>query len=78
MIKVILSLVFLFLTESTLINTVTINSRKSASNVFDGEKILKEGAFVFSEKYLNNLWKEELITNHKTRTLLFLQRSIKK
>jgi hypothetical protein len=55
----------LFLIENTLINTVTINSRKSTSIVFDGEKILKEGAFVFSEKYLNNLWKEELITNHK-------------
>jgi hypothetical protein len=66
MIKVILSLVLLFLTENVLINTVNINSRKSASNVFDGEKILKEGAFVFSEKYFNNLWKEELITNHKT------------
>ena len=66
MIKVILSLVFLFLTENTPINTVTIDSIKSASNVFDGEKILNEGAFVFSEKYLNNLWKEELITNHKT------------
>ena len=56
---------FLFLTENTLINTVTINSRKSALNLFDGEKILREGAFVFSEKYLNNLWKEELIANYK-------------
>tara|TARA_R110000822_G_scaffold111975_4_gene242824 strand:- start:363 stop:593 length:231 start_codon:yes stop_codon:yes gene_type:complete len=71
MIKVILSLVFLFLTENALINTVNINSRKSASNVFDGEKILKEGAFVFSEKHLNNLWKEELITNYKTANTSF-------
>jgi hypothetical protein len=65
MIKVILSLVFLFLKENTLINIVTVNSRKSALNLFDGEKNLKEGAFVFSEKYLDNLWKEELIANHK-------------
>ena len=65
MIKVILSLVFLFLTENTLINTVTINSRKSALNIFGGEKIFKERAFIFLEKYPNNLWKEELITNYK-------------
>jgi hypothetical protein len=78
MIKVILSLVFLFLTENTPIDTVTIDSIKSASNVFDGEKILNEGAFVFSEKYLNNLWKEELITNHKTPYTSFFTANIKK
>jgi len=44
--------VFLFLTENTLINTVTINSRERALNLFDGEKILKEGALVFQKNIL--------------------------